>query len=67
MDFLEDLWILLLLPPLLSAALSTATHNNIFGNSKLEADGERSREDLERVTSCLAGGRWVRWSCSMSK
>ena len=47
MDFLEDLWILLLLPPLLSAALSTATHNNIFGNSKLEADGERSREDFE--------------------
>ena len=47
MDFLEDLWILLLLPPLLSAALSTATHNNIFGNSKLEPDGERSREDPE--------------------
>ena len=48
MDFLEDLWILLLLPPsLLSAALSTATHSNIFGNSKLEADGERSREDFE--------------------
>ena len=47
MDFLEDLWILLLLPPLLSAALSTATHSNIFGNSKLEADGERSREDPE--------------------
>ena len=32
---------------LLSAALSTATHNNIFGNSKLEPDGERSREDPE--------------------
>ena len=32
---------------LLSAALSTATHSNIFGNSKLEADGERSREDFE--------------------
>ena len=66
MDFLEDLWILLLLPPLLSAALSTATDSNIFGNSNWR-QMVKGPEKILRVTSCLAGGRWVRWSRSMSK